>query len=431
MSVSERPVAWIFLTGFLLFLSLVFSVICLTRAIRFPRGKRFVCACVLLIAVSAPLMLSVEHYARLQNRPYELRRVVYTLVAAAPGLPLLLLAGALLLAACVVLFLFIRWASAQLSEQAVYEGLDSLPEGVCFGDLRGQPMLVNNQMHEILYAAFGLATMDLNEIRRRLTAGRLRTGCETATYAGGVYLLLPDGTVWDLREKTIDTRYGSYRELLAFNVTDLYRGTEELKVRNERLAAVNEQIREYRKNLDHTVREREILNAKIRLHDDFGKALLAIRSYLTGKSSDREALLTLLKTPVFLFRREAPDSDADDPLALLEEAAAAVGVAIRYRGDLPADHKEVLAVAIHECITNTVKHANGHNLYISSRRDGDGWTVEFTNDGAPPVSPVAETGGLGNLRAFCERAGCGMWIESAPRFRLVLRLPQEQKGESI
>lgn len=116
MSVSERPVSWIFLTGFLLFLSLTFSVICLTRAIRFPRGKRFVCACVLLIAVSAPLTLSVEHYARLQNRPYELRRAVYTLVAAAPGLPLLLLAGALLLAACVVLFLFVRWASVQLSE---------------------------------------------------------------------------------------------------------------------------------------------------------------------------------------------------------------------------------------------------------------------------------------------------------------------------
>ena len=422
MSVGASPVGWVFLTGILLFLSLVIPVICLVEARRFPGGGRFVAVSALLIVLSAPLMLSVEHYSWLQAYPQGHHSVIYPLVEAAPLAPLLTVAAALLLAACVVTFRFIRWSGRRLSERSVYEGLDYLPEGVCFGDMLGLPMLVNDQMHEILYAAFGVATIDMNEMRRRLAHGELRPGCKTTVYAGGIYLLLPDGTVWDLREVPIKTRQGSCTELLAFNVTDLYRGTEELKARNERLSAVNRQIREYGKNLDNTVREREILDAKIRLHDEFGKSLLAIRSYLSGENEDREALLALLKTPVFLFRQEDGESDADDAFALLEEAAAAVGVAVYYPDEMPETHKEVLAVAIHECITNTVKHANGHNLYINSLRGDGGWTVEFTNDGAPPAGPVAETGGLGNLRALCERTGCGMRIESAPRFRLVLKL---------
>ena len=51
----------------------------------------------------------------------------------------------------------------------------------------------------------------------------------------------------------------------------------------------------------------------------------------------------------------------------------------------------------------------------------------FVSDGEPPAGPVRETGGLANLRALIERQGGQMEIESAPVFRLVLRLKKEGK----
>ena len=420
MSFADLPPAVIYLTGFILFLSLVLPVICLARVVRFPGAARFVFSSALLILVSAPITFGVERFAWSMQHPAE---PVGALVAALGSVPAWLpvcAAAVLFPASGINMFCFVRWGSRILSDLSTYEGLDYLPEGVCVFDSQGLPVLVNDQMHEILYAGFGLAAMDMQYMRRRIGRNALEPGCSAESYAGGIYLHLPDGRIWDLREKPVTTAHGSFTELLAFDVTDLYNGNEKLRERNERLAAVNEQIREYSRNMDSIVREREILRAKIRLHDDFGKSLLAIRRYLSGQTGDREALLAQLKAPVFLFRPDSSETPEDDPIALLGEAAAAIGVTVHYNGDLPPVNKEVLCTAIHECLTNTVKHANGCNLYVKTRRENGVWQVEFTNDGAPPAGPLNETGGLLNLRQLAESHGVNMQMESAPVFRLIL-----------
>ena len=81
----------------------------------------------------------------------------------------------------------------------------------------------------------------------------------------------------------------------------------------------------------------------------------------------------------------------------------------------------MIEVAIHECLTNTVKHAGGRLLEVTVRQAENAVTVELTNDGAPPKGPVSETGGLKNLRALVENRGGRMTVESEPAFRLVLR----------
>ena len=307
-----------------------------------------------------------------------------------------------------------------LSSYSVCMGLDTLPEGVLFSERSGVPLLVNHKMREICTIAFGQPIMDYAYLKRRLAREDVKNGCRTESYRDGVFLHLPDNVVWDLREHEVSFHGVDVTELIAFDVTELYRGNEELRQRNERLAAVNAQIREYNRNLDSIVREREILAAKIRLHDDFGKALLAIKSYLRQTDGDRDALLEILKTPVILFGQEAETTSAEDRFSLLEEAGRAIGVAIRYDGALPKTQQDVLAVAIHECLTNTVKHASGHLLTVKSRKTGDKWTVELTNDGEPPLAPIKETGGLANLRALAESHGVTMQIEGAPKFLLRL-----------
>ena len=415
----DCSVSWSHAFGIMLFLGVVVSVNCFLRALRIKGSGRFVVTSVVLTIFSAPLLIGLESYCWRLNIHIPL--TVFARFIVGLPFPLISVAAPLLPAVCVFIsYRFDRWQKRRLSEQSVCEGLDFLPEGVCCSDSHGLPVLVNAEMHEILYAAFGLAAMDMNYLRRRLERNELNPGCTIKKYNGGVYLFLPDGSVWDLRETPVVTQKGQFTELLAFNVTDLYRGNEQLAERNERLQAVNAQIRAYNRDMDRIVREREILNAKIRLHDEFGKSLLAIRSYLSGQNADREALLSLLKRPVFLFRKDAGEDASEDSFALLQEAARAVGVTVHFEGAVPSVREEAVATAIHECITNTVKHANGHHLYVKTAENGEKQTVEITNDGDPPAGPVAETGGLANLRALCERCGVEMKIESSPRFRLIL-----------
>lgn len=423
MKFSQLPTPLIVLSGFLLFVSLTLSVICFTWAVRFSGGRRFALYSGLIFVLSAPFTFGVEHVLWSRKHP-DFSSAYGTLTASLPAWLILPAALVLFAAGGSILFCFLRHRGAALCEESVFEGLDFLPEGVAFSDRHGLPVLVNNQMHEILYDAFGLATMDLDYMHRRLDRSELEPGCSKVPYEGGLYLIMPDGRVWDLRETSVSVNGSSFRELLAFDVTCLYRGNEELKERNGRLAAVNEQIREYSRNMDGIVREREILKAKIRLHDEFGKALLAVRGYLSGQNRDREALLELLKAPVFLFQNDGDESLQEDSVALLEEAAKAIGVTIRYDGVLPSAHTEILSVAIHECLTNTVKHARGHNLYVKSTNEGDCRRVEFTNDGMAPAEKIRETGGLKNLRDLCERSACRMTVESSPKFRLILEFDE-------
>ncbi len=281
-----------------------------------------------------------------------------------------------------------------LTVQSICEGLDQLPDGVAYSADNGVPLLVNIKMHEICTAAIGAGMTDSRYLQRRLANGELHEGCRLERNADGTHLLLGDGTVWDLRERKIRTRFGAVTELLAFNITDFYRGNEELRQRNSRLAAVNARLRDYTGRLNKIVRGKEILAAKIRLHDDLGSAVLAIRAYLSQPNGSRDTLLPLLKTPVFLIGcDEDPDDGSGDLLTALENAAAAIGMKIVFDGTPPEKHRELLAVAIHECLTNTVKHANGSRLTVKSRCADGRYETEITNDGAPPSGDIKKPAG--------------------------------------
>ena len=114
---------------------------------------------------------------------------------------------------------------------------------------------------------------------------------------------------------------------------------------------------------------------------------------------------------------------------MLQKAAEAVNVTIHRNHPLPEAEKQnnLIVAAIYECMTNTVKHADGTEVYLDIQEERTTWKVQLTNDGNPPTQTVKETGGLANLRRVVEAAGGTMTIESVPRFMLQLELP---KGES-
>lgn len=50
------------------------------------------------------------------------------------------------------------------------------------------------------------------------------------------------------------------------------------------------------------------------------------------------------------------------------------------------------------------------------------YQIRFTNDGKPPKGPIAEGGGLSNLRRSAEDAGGQMQTIGSPVFALILNL---------
>lgn len=320
-------------------------------------------------------------------------------------------------AICAGIFLKLIWHRKNnlLTPGALKESLDTLPDGVCFFEKNGQPLLVNIQMNRISGELFGAEILNGEQFWKDIRENFPEM------------VQTKDGKIWDFRRKDLVIRKKIIYEIVACDVTEQYKLKKELEKRNQSLGEINERLRLYGQEVDRITRDQEILTAKIRLHDELGRSLLAFRSYLdqTKEQRDRDGLLRLWHYNIAALRNEASPSEMRDDWALLRQAADAVDVKIFLDGDIPKEEKieSIIIKAIHECLTNTVKHANGNELYVKIRNNNVRTTVEMSNNGNPPTHTVKESGGLLNLRHTVERAGGTMVIESTPQFMLQVTLP--------
>ena len=326
----------------------------------------------------------------------------------------------------IILFLILYHSKKNvLTSGAVKESLDALPDGVCFSDMDGQPLLVNTQMQRISGELFHTDILNAELFLDNLKSVNHEEGDDPAIVA-----TTKDGKVWHFHQNVLQVRQSGIQELVANDVTEQYCLSQELKKRNKSLAQINERLQLYSREVERVTREKEILTAKVHVHDDVGRSLLAFRSYLvqSPEKRNREELLLLWRHTVAVMRNEIDSFQQTDEWKLLIKAAEAVDVEIIKDGELPEDkgRREILIAVIHECLTNTVKHANGNRLYLSVRSEETAVIAELTNNGKQPSEQIKETGGLKNIRYTVEAAGGAMTIKSTPRFMLQVELP---KGE--
>ena len=336
----------------------------------------------------------------------------------------------------------------KLSPGSVKESLDALPDGVCFFSEDGRILLSNRRMQHISSDITGIGILNGEKLWRCIEEKSVKTDV-----SDGLVILTSDSKVWNVRRSEIEAEGNRINEIVALDVTEQYELRRELEERNERLNSVNERLRIFSRDMSRLTAEKELLDAKIKVHDDLGRSLLAFRAYLTAEPSkrDRSKLLPLWRYVISVMKKETVPSEEWDAI---EKTAESLHIQIEINGDLPAgladlpvsgEVRSAIMAAIRECLTNTARHARGDRLFVlikcgaeqgadhastsgSSSASGTapcddaphGIRIEITNNGRAPLVPIQEAGGLSNLRHMVERAGGIMTIESSPQFLLRL-----------
>ena len=351
----------------------------------------------------------------------------------------------------------------KLSPGSVKESLDALPDGVCFFSEDGRILLSNRRMQHISSDITGIGILNGEKLWRCIEEKSVKTDV-----SDGLVILTSDSKVWNVRRSEIEAEGNRINEIVALDVTEQYELRRELEERNERLNSVNERLRIFSRDMSRLTAEKELLDAKIKVHDDLGRSLLAFRAYLTAEPSkrDRSKLLPLWRYVISVMKKETAPSEEWDAIEKTAESlnikieftvdlhAGLAGLPVNQFGDLPAGladlpvsgaARSAIMAAIRECLTNTARHAGGDRLFVLIKcgvEQGDdhastsgnpsasgtapcadaphGIRVEITNNGRMPLTPVQEAGGLSNLRRMVERAGGNMTIESSPQFLLRL-----------
>ena len=313
---------------------------------------------------------------------------------------------------------FMLWhkGKQQLSPVSIKESCDYLPSALCFAWENGQPCLKNLKMDELSHLITGEALLNANVFWKTIESQPIVT--------------LENGQTWSFERVRMEMNGKIVYQITGTNITEEMRLRRELEADNLRLKAMNRRLRQYGQDVQEATREKEILRAKTRVHDEIGHALLQTRQFLSGTQGDAESVCAAWRQNVRLLLGKYADEQHVDTFDQLARAAYAIGVTIERRGVFPAKNTEnaqLVETAAHECLTNLVRHAGGTRLELIGEKAASGWRIRYLNDGSTPSGSIVEGSGLSALRTRTEAADGKMDIEYAPRFELTLALPEERQ----
>lgn len=317
----------------------------------------------------------------------------------------------------------IKYRGQHPTNESIKETMDLLPAGIAFGKPDGAAVFANLTMNVLAKRLTGRRFLHMTDLKEAAAGKQERDAA-----------VLSDGTgVWQLSGEELELDGERYYQLTATDITEQAAIAEELREKNKKLRELQRRLDLYSRQADRIIIAQELLAARMTVHSEVGNVLLECRHYLTAPSAiDEELLLQALKnTNTYLLKEYEEDDTGGDPLPHALAMAEAIGVEVTITGGIPSKDpcRSILAAAITECASNTVKHAGGDRLCADVRESGGSVTFVLQNNGEQPLE-IRETGGLLSLRSLTEREHGTMRIECSPAFRLIITLPKGRPGGS-
>ena len=316
-----------------------------------------------------------------------------------------------------------------INHRSIKEAFDNLPTGVCFFNEAGLPVLCNYAMHRFSFAVCGKDVQYITDLEHCLEEDFVPLADVKKVE---LVFVLQGGRAWRLEKRTFTNESGHrYTQYIATDVTELHKNQVELQEDNEQLRRVQSDLQILSSNVVTVTREEEILNTKMRVHDEMGRCLVEARKYLSEDRTESipDNVISAWQKAVSMIKYNNETAD-EDMLSQIRKTCEFVKLDYVQTGILPLEETTayILTCAVRECVTNAVRYADATELYADFSESKDEATVIVYNNGNPPEGEIVEGGGLSTLRRRVERAGGSMTVQSLPRFRLTVTVPKGKDG---
>ena len=316
---------------------------------------------------------------------------------------------------------FFFWRKKNLSPLSIKESFDTLPMGICFYEDNGLIRLSNTEMDDASFLLDKEALLNGSTFYEHLEKKEI----PDVTYLS----ISPQEVILQKDEKVLSFRHYLHQiekkdihEIDESDITKTYELTKELEKKTKELQRLQKRLLSYEKNAKELITEKEILETKIHIHGNLGKLLLITKEKMKQSlsHSEKEELLLLWEKGISAFLTSEKE-EKKDGIQVLEETAKRIGIEIVFQGErYEKDSKEekILLQAIHESLTNAVKHAQAKTLFVTLKKEKLHDIIEIRNDGLLPKGDILEGGGLSSLRKLVEENLGKMEIVSKDAFLL-------------
>ena len=318
----------------------------------------------------------------------------------------------LTLATVLLLKANIQYEKNIITPNAIKLFLDKVPCGICCWCDNGKVIFSNICMDSLCNA---------------ITKEQLMNGIDFCNkVADGIFTV--NDKIWHFSCRDFIMDNESLHEMTASDISAEYAKTQALEKDKEELSQLKQKLDEYYLNLDDTVRRQEILQAKVRIHDEMNKLLLSATA-VNGKDTDKlNDILSLCEKNALLLCMEAEETESANILSSINELADTLKIKLIWQNELPPKltHAQcgLFFSAAKEAVINAVKHANAKTLNISFAETEENIICSFTNSGM--CKNTLFTGGLKNLSVLAGEQGVSVSVNADKNFTLSLRFPKNQ-----
>ena len=310
-----------------------------------------------------------------------------------------------------------RYQKSHISAVSIKESFDTLPTGVCFYENGGRIYLVNNAMDTLTQKLAGQHLYNGERFWEILKSQSLSSPDDS----GAVVEI--DGRTYTFSKYPNTVNGQELYELIAADITEEAEQNKELERKNADLEQLNRMLEEYDSNLAQIVHEREILQSKVKIHDDMNVLLIStVNSIENYDKSEAKRVSAMWKEGAIELQRDTAPY-RKNPLETLEDLAKSLGVTLVFNGTFPKENEtaRLLITAVSECMVNAIRHAGAKTVFVESNENG----FTITNDGKVPKGDIIEGGGLSNIRSRAEKINAWLVIESLPKFKLSIYYSKE------
>ncbi len=326
------------------------------------------------------------------------------------------------LAASIVCYIMYNRASKRrVGTHSVKQALDTLESGICYYRESGMVRLVNRKMNEMSETLCGRQAMNGNQLLELFSE-------KSEEFEGiGDRLFEFDNKVYQFVRNEISLKDEKLYELIVTDITEEYRRSKELEVKQRAAEKVSESFRDLAKQAQVAAMEREILQARINLHDEPGIICLLAKKYLEsgslGDLTEKDLVREWINTLEAIKRDAARGSEYDYDKA--RRTAQLLGAQLDAEEIFDDDRlkRSVVSQALVCALNNAVRHGKADRVWMSTQDEGGGKKlIVIDNNGTPAESESTEKGGLKNLRKNVEALGSEMKVlwDKSVEIRIVL-----------
>ena len=335
------------------------------------------------------------------------------------------------------------------SAKMIKKAIDSYPGGICFSALDGRVILVNEKMNKLMLELTGHTILNAKATWEKLTnfanngkAEKLTqswlpkdTNNENESTHQQLFFRFSDNSVWRFELRFLDS---NIVQVEAAEITELYRLSEELYENTIRLQEIQKRQKALLDSIVEINLNKEILAAKMHIHDELGHCLLATTKAITEDrlAENADTLRKSWNSTIQDFSNistvwTVPDSSLQSELM---QVAELIGCKVTFLGEQPKSRKalQLLYAAIREALTNAVRHANATGLMVKIEQDEKNYHIEISDNGGVSVSSITEGNGLSALRQRLEQEGATLKVLCDNSVSLLVDIPfdfdEAQKG---